>query len=43
VDGDVDLKADPYETKNLWDDPEHAELRQKLLAEFDKQQSAWGL
>ncbi len=30
-----DLAADPYETKNLSNDPRHAELRAKLEAEHD--------
>jgi uncharacterized lipoprotein YmbA len=35
-----DLHADPFEMKNLWNDPAHAELQKQLLAEFDRQQSA---
>lgn len=31
-----DLAADPFETKNLFADPTHAELRKKLEAEHDK-------
>ena len=37
-----DLSADPYETKNLINDPAHAELRQKLESEFKKQAEAIG-
>ena len=35
-----DLKADPYETKNLAKDPEHAALVQSLEKEYDKQAKA---
>jgi arylsulfatase A-like enzyme len=35
-----DLKADPYETKNLIKDDKHAELRRALEAEYDKQAKA---
>jgi arylsulfatase A-like enzyme len=35
-----DLKADPYETKNLVGDPKHAALRQALEAEYEKQAKA---
>ena len=35
-----DLKADPYETKNLAADPAHASLRQSLEAEYEKQAKA---
>jgi arylsulfatase A-like enzyme len=35
-----DLKADPYETKNLAADPEYAALRQSLEAEYEKQAKA---
>jgi hypothetical protein len=35
-----DLKADPYEIKNLASDPAHAELRTKLEAEYEKQAKA---
>jgi arylsulfatase A-like enzyme len=35
-----DLKADPYETKNLAADPAHAELRKSLEAEYEKQSKA---
>jgi arylsulfatase A-like enzyme len=35
-----DLTTDPFEIHNLWDDPSHAEMRQQMLAEFDRQQSA---
>jgi arylsulfatase A-like enzyme len=37
-----DLAADPYETRNLRDDPAHAELRRTLEAEYDRQKSAIG-
>ncbi|HPN84235.1 MAG TPA: DUF4976 domain-containing protein [Victivallales bacterium] len=37
-----DLKNDPYETKNLINDPAYAELRQKLEVEFNKQAEAAG-
>ncbi len=37
-----DLKADPYELKNLANDPNHAELRKSLEAEYDKQAKAIG-
>jgi arylsulfatase A-like enzyme len=35
-----DLKADPYEVKNLAGDPTYADLRQKLEAEYVKQAKA---
>jgi arylsulfatase A-like enzyme len=35
-----DLSNDPYETHNLWSDPAHAQLREQLLTEFERQQSA---
>jgi len=35
-----DLKADPYEIKNLAADPAYADLRKKLEAEYDKQAKA---
>jgi len=35
-----DLKADPYEIKNLAADPTYAGLRKKLEAEYDKQAKA---
>jgi arylsulfatase A-like enzyme len=35
-----DLKADPYEVKNLAADPAYAELRQRLEAEYVKQAKA---
>lgn len=35
-----DLKADPYETKNLAADPAHAELRKSLEAEYARQAEA---
>ena len=35
-----DLKADPYEIKNLATDPAYADLRKKLEAEYDKQAKA---
>ena len=31
-----DLAADPYETKNLFNDPKHAEVRAKLEKEHDR-------
>ena len=31
-----DLAADPFETKNLFADPKHAEARAKLEAEYDR-------
>jgi arylsulfatase A-like enzyme len=37
-----DLKADPYEIKNLAVDPAHAELRTSLEAEFEKQSKLVG-
>ena len=35
-----DLSTDPYETKNLFADPAHKDLRDQMLAEFDKQEQA---
>ncbi|MBA4015625.1 MAG: hypothetical protein C0483_00405 [Pirellula sp.] len=35
-----DLQADPYETKNLYADASHAELRRALEAEYEKQAKA---
>jgi arylsulfatase A-like enzyme len=35
-----DLKADPYELKNLSADPAYADLRKQLEAEYDKQARA---
>lgn len=35
-----DLKADPFEMKNLYADPASAELRKAMEAEFDKQSKA---
>lgn len=35
-----DLKADPYETRNLYEDPAHAALRTQMEAEFDGQARA---
>ena len=32
-----DLKADPYETKNLWNNPEAKSLRDRMAAEFERQ------
>lgn len=37
-----DLKADPYETRNLATDPRYAELRKSLEAEYEKQSQAIG-
>jgi hypothetical protein len=37
-----DLKADPYEIKNLAADPAHAELRTSLEVEFEKQSKLVG-
>jgi arylsulfatase A-like enzyme len=37
-----DLRADPYETKNLAADPAHAELRKSLEAEYERQSKAIG-
>ncbi len=37
-----DLKADPYETKNLATDPAHSDLRKSLEAEYEKQSQAIG-
>lgn len=37
-----DLKADPYETKNLIRDPARQELRKQLEAEFQRQKEAVG-
>ena len=37
-----DLKADPYEIKNLAADPAYSDLRKKLEAEYDKQAKAIG-
>ncbi len=38
-----DLKADPFEMKNLINDPQHADLRKQLEAEFERQAKAVGL
>ncbi|MEY4272311.1 MAG: hypothetical protein RL250_1177, partial [Verrucomicrobiota bacterium] len=35
-----DLKADPYELKNLASDPAYADLRKKLEAEYERQAKA---
>lgn len=35
-----DLRNDPYETKNLFADPSHAELRRTLEAEYERQAKA---
>jgi arylsulfatase A-like enzyme len=35
-----DLKADPYETKNLYSDPAAKPLRERMEAEFDRQAKA---
>jgi arylsulfatase A-like enzyme len=37
-----DLAADRYETRNLFDDPKHADLRRELEAEYERQASAIG-
>lgn len=37
-----DLKADPYETRNLAKEPAHQELRRRLEAEFERQKKAAG-
>ena len=37
-----DLKADPYEQRNLFKAPSHEPLRDQLLAEFDQQAQAVG-
>ncbi len=37
-----DLQADPYETKNLANDPAHKALRDRLEAEFERQKQAVG-
>jgi arylsulfatase A-like enzyme len=37
-----DLKADPYETKNLIRDPAHQELRKQMETEFERQKEAVG-
>jgi arylsulfatase A-like enzyme len=37
-----DLKADPYEMKNLYNDPKAAELRKMMEAEYDARQKAVG-
>lgn len=37
-----DLRADPYETKNLLADPAHAPLRRELEADYDRQAKAVG-
>lgn len=37
-----DLKADPYETKNLLRDPAHDALRKQMEAEFERQSKAVG-
>lgn len=38
-----DLEADPYEMQNLIGDPQHANLRKRLEAEFERQAKAAGL
>ncbi|HEX6987628.1 MAG TPA: sulfatase [Planctomycetaceae bacterium] len=38
-----DLEADPYETKNLANAPEHAAMLRRMQAEFDRQAKAVGL
>jgi arylsulfatase A-like enzyme len=35
-----DLKADPYEQRNLFSEPESKALRERLLAEFERQAKA---
>ena len=37
-----DLKADPYETRNLFKDPNSVELRKQLEAEYDRLYKATG-
>ena len=37
-----DLRADPYETKNLAADPAYAELRKSLDTEYERQATAIG-
>jgi len=35
-----DLRADPYETKNLWNHPEHSKMKEQMQAELDQQKKA---
>jgi hypothetical protein len=37
-----DLQKDPYEINNIYNDPNHLELRKKLEAEYDQQVAATG-
>jgi arylsulfatase A-like enzyme len=37
-----DLATDSYELKNLWNQPDAAELRQKMEAEYERQKAAIG-
>ncbi len=37
-----DLAADPYETRNLWNEPAAAELRRALETEYERQRAAVG-
>ncbi len=38
-----DLKKDPHELNNVWDQPEYAELQEQLLAELVSQRDALGI
>jgi arylsulfatase A-like enzyme len=38
-----DLKNDPHELNNVWDDPKYAELQEQLLAELVSQRDDLGI
>lgn len=37
-----DLHADPYELKNLWDDPKHADVQSHMIAALDRKMDEIG-